>query len=139
MSDTITATFTTNSATGRAVTITQASDDTWTGGGLTVGPCTEAVAAGYFSAHTLDGDTAPAPVIPVVTTISALEFIRRFTTAELAALIAANPLWGYMVAAAGTIDVTDPVLVIYLQEAVTAGALTIARQARVLDLTQVSP
>lgn len=73
------------------------------------------------------------------TTISALDFIRRWTSAEQARLMAANPLWGVMVAAAGTVTVTDPAVVAYVQTAVADGIVTQARATQALDLSVASP
>ena len=71
--------------------------------------------------------------------IGALAFIERFTAAEQTALIAANPLWAIKIAAAGTIDTTNATLLADLQAAVTAGALTSARAAQVVNLGVSSP
>lgn len=79
----------------------------------------------------------PAP--PTPTRISALAFIQRFTPAEQAALQAANPMWGLQIAAAGTINVKDPLLLADMAQAVAAGKLTQARMTQILDLSQSSP
>jgi hypothetical protein len=81
----------------------------------------------------------PDPPAAPPTVITPLDFIRRFTLAEQTTLIAANPLWGIMIAAAGTIFVEDPMLQADLAQAVAAGLLTSARMAQVPDLTQASP
>jgi hypothetical protein len=94
-------------------------------------------------AMTVFGGMAPEgwtpPPAPPTTMITPLDFMRRFTTAEMQTLNAANPLWGMQVAAAGSIDVTDPVLLADIAAAVAAGALTQARMTQVLDLTKASP
>ena len=79
----------------------------------------------------------PPPVAP--TTIDSLDFINRFTTAEQTALMAADPLWGVQIAAAGMITVTNPQLLTEMQAAVAAGALTKARMTQVLNLAVTSP
>jgi hypothetical protein len=118
-------------------TVTGSPETGWTRGGATIGACSQAQAMSVFDGMAPSGWVPPAP--PPPTTIDALSFMRRFTPAELSALVAANPIWGFMVAAAGTITVTDPVLVTDMQEAVAAGALTQARMTQVLDLAVVSP
>ena len=82
---------------------------------------------------------ALAPPPPPVTTISALAFIGRFTTAEQSALMTANPMWGLQIAAAGTVDVTDPRVIAGIDAAVKAGALTQSRMTQILNLAVASP
>ena len=81
----------------------------------------------------------PAAAPPVPTTLPALTFLRRFTRVTQAAVFAANPLWALQIAAAGTIDVTDPTLLADIAAAVSAGLLTQAEADRALDLSQASP
>ena len=85
------------------------------------------------------GQAVYAPPPPPVTTISALAFIGRFTAAEQSALMSANPMWGLQIAAAGTVDVTDPRVIAGLDAAVKAGAITQARATQVLNLAVASP
>ena len=85
------------------------------------------------------GQTLYTPTLSAPTTISALAFIQRFTAAEQTALMAANSTWGVMIAAAGTIDVTNALLIAQMQAAVTAGALTQARVTQILNLADSSP
>ena len=118
-------------------TITQSEDGAWIRKGCTVGPCDAATALSAFNGMAPDGWSSPVP--PAPTTIASYEFILRFTPAEQSALMAANPLWGVLVAAAGTIDVTVPTFVAYLQAAVASGALTQARMTQVLNLAVASP
>lgn len=93
---------------------------------------TEAVPAAGHAVYT--------PSAPfVLTTIPALTFIDRFTAAEQAALMAANPVWAVEIAAAGTVTVTDKTLIADMTAAVTAGALTQARMSQVLNLAEASP
>jgi hypothetical protein len=86
-----------------------------------------------------DGRPIYAPTTIAPTTIDALSFIRRFTSAERLALMSADPVWGVMIAAAGQIDVTNAELISDIQAAVTAGGLTQARATQILDLTRASP
>ena len=81
----------------------------------------------------LGGPAGPA------TTISALDFIRRWMPAEQVALMAANPLWGILIVAAKEIDVTDPVVIADVQDAVTKNVVTQARADQVLNLSVASP
>ncbi len=85
------------------------------------------------------GQAVYAPPPAPITTISALAFIGRFTAAEQSAMMASNPMWGLQIAAAGTVDVTDPRVIAGLQAAVKAGVLTAARGAQVLNLAAASP
>ena len=90
----------------------------------------------------LQPDTGQAVYVPPpapVTTISALAFIGRFTTAEQSALMSANPMWGLQIAAAGTVDVTDPRVIAGIDAAVKAGALTQSRMTQILNLAIASP
>ena len=118
-------------------TVTGSPETGWTRSGVTVGPCSQEQALSVFDGMAPEGWISPAP--PPPTTIDALSFMRRFTPAELSALVAANPIWGFMVAAAGTINVADPTLVADIGLAVTAGAITQVRAVQVLDLAVVSP
>lgn len=86
-----------------------------------------------------DGRTIYQPAMPVPTTIGALAFIERFPPATLAPLMAANPVWGVLIAASQTINVTDPTLLGYMHAAVASGALTQAQMTQVLDLSIISP
>ena len=79
------------------------------------------------------------PIPPPPTTIGALAFIRRFTATEQGALMAVDPLWPVMIAAAGIVNVTDPTLTADLAQAVAGGLLTQARVAQILNLSAVSP
>jgi len=112
MSETITATFATNSSTGQMVTVMQAPDGTWTGGGLTCGPCAEASAAGYFAMHTLEGDTPPTPLVP--------------TTAQMAASV---PLWKIKIALNRTPNPLNPA-----QTMLAAASAVIAAQSADIEL-----
>ena len=115
MSETITATFATNSSTGQTVTVTQAPDGTWTGGGLTCGPCAEASAAGYFAMHTLEGDTPPTPLVP--------------TTAQMAAQVTSVPLWKIKIALNRTPNPANP-----SQTMLAAASAVIAAQSSDIEL-----
>jgi hypothetical protein len=79
------------------------------------------------------------PPVPTPTKLSALDFIRRFTAAERVTLVASDPVWGVMIAAAGQIDTTSVELMTDLQAAVSAGLLTQARMVQVLNLAVTSP
>ena len=114
MSET-TATFATNSATGRTVTVTQAANGTWTGGGLVLGPCSEAEATEYFATHTLDGDIAPTPPVP--------------TTAQMAAVIPSVPLWKIKIALNRTPNPANP-----SQTMLAAASAVIAAQSADIEL-----
>lgn len=83
------------------------------------------------------GAASVPPLSP--TTLPALAFLRRFTQVTQAAVFAANPLWALQIAAAGTIDVTDPTLLADIAAAVSAGLLTQAEADKALDLSQASP
>ncbi len=85
------------------------------------------------------GQAVYAPPAAPVTTISALAFISRFTPAEQSALMTANPMWGLQIAAAGTVDVTDPRVIAGIDAAVKAGALTQSRMTQILNLAIASP
>ena len=90
----------------------------------------------------LQPDTGQAVYVPPAkpqTTISALAFIGRFTTAEQSALTTANPMWGLQIAAAGTVDVTDPRVIAGIDAGVKAGALTQSRMTQILNLAIASP
>ena len=115
MSETITATFATNSSTGQTVTVTQAPDGTWTGGGLTCGPCAEASAAGYFAMHTLEGDTPPTPLVP--------------TTAQMVAQVTSVPLWQIKIALNRTPNPANP-----SQTMLAAASAVIAAQSSDIEL-----
>ena len=117
--------------------VTGSPESGWTRSGVTVGPCSQEHALSVFDGMAPEGWVAPPP--PTPTTISALDFIRRFPPATLGPLMAANPLWAVMIAAAGTITVTDPTLIANMQQAVAVGALTQAQMTQVLNLTKASP
>lgn len=85
------------------------------------------------------GQTVFVPAPPVPTTIASLAYIQRFTSAEQTALMAADPLWAVLTAAAGTIDVTNALLLTEMAAAVTAGLLTQARSTQILNLAVSSP
>lgn len=82
---------------------------------------------------------APAPAAP--TQLSSLDFLKRFTSDERAAIRATPALadWVSLATASTTIDVTDPLLLQGMAGAVAAGAITTARSAQILDLTHSSP
>ena len=107
----------------------------WWDGAAAYPPCSAATTACVADT----GQAVYAPPAPPPTTIGALAFLRRFSAAERAACLAANPAWGMQIAAAGTIDVTDPTLIADLAAAVAAGALTQARVMQVLNLNVTSP
>ena len=97
--------------------------------------CPDTVQANW----TYDGTTFVDPATVTPTTIAPLDFIRRFTAAEQSALMAANPLWGVLIAAAPVVDVTDAATTGGVQAAVVAGALSQARANQVLNLAVPSP
>lgn len=66
------------------------------------------------------------------TTIETGDFVARFTTQEIAAVMAWNPAMVFQVSSAKTIDVTSPRLRAGLAAAVAAGALTKARVDQLL-------
>ncbi len=125
---------------GRAVSFsTDGTTDTYAGGGITVsfpaGAGSQARALNTFNSMAPPGAIAtPTPI-----TIDAADFIARLTPAEQAAIVAADPLWAVKVAAAGTINVTDPVVIANANAAVAAGLLTAARAAQILNLAVTSP
>lgn len=87
---------------------------------------------------------APEPVMPPNIYIGPASFLARFTPAELTALAAADPTWGTVFNASvlengGKVDVTNATLVADLDAAATAGTLTTARVAKILNLAQSSP
>ena len=104
--------------------------------GLTIQQDTDASAFASFNGMAPDG-WAPPSAVP--TSLPALDFIRRFTDAERATLMAANPVWGVMIAAAGSVDAASPELLADLTRAVALGALTVQRIAQILDFSQASP
>ena len=106
-------------------------------GGMTLVNYTGSASCGVGYAWNGTDPVPPASATPTV--IPSLQFIRRMTAAEQTALMAANPAWGAMVAAANVINVTDPVVVGYLQTAVSDGAITQARATQVLNLAVASP
>lgn len=85
------------------------------------------------------GQTVFVPAQPPPTIITSLAFIQRFTSAEQTTLIAANPLWAIMIAAAGFIDVTDQLLLTNIAAAVEAALLTQSRSNQILNLAVPSP
>ena len=103
--------------------------------------CTQAQAAsaGPWDTIVSGALVVGTPPVAVQTTTSPLAFIQRFTSAEQSALMAANPLWGVLIAAVPVIDTTNALLIADMQAAVTAGTLTQARMTQVLNLSVTSP
>jgi hypothetical protein len=71
-------------------------------------------------------------------------FFDRFTTAELAALVANTTALAIIVkmlayGANRLLDTTDPVITGYMAQAVAAGLITSARSAQILNLAVNSP
>ena len=85
------------------------------------------------------GQAVYTPPPKKVTTIGALEFIDRLTPTEQAAFMSANPMWGLQIAAAGTVNVTDPRVITGMAAGVKDGAITQARVTQVLNLAVASP
>lgn len=79
--------------------------------------------------------------------IGSYDFIQRFTAAEQQAIVEASvaaggwqiALWLHMLAAAGTIDVTQPQVTDGMASLVSGGLLTAARSTQVLNLGTTSP
>jgi len=123
--------------------------DIWDGWSAPAGACVMVIEydghTGYTPPQGLlapvpyDGRAVFVPAQPTPTLIPSLAFIRRFTSAEVAAITAADPTWAFQVAAAGTISVTDPTLLANAAAAVAAGLMTQARVNQVLNLAVASP
>lgn len=86
-----------------------------------------------------DGRPQHALPQPAPTTISAYDFINRIPPTVQAAVMAAKPMWGVQLAAAGTIDVTNPTLLADFTAAVSAGLMTQAQATQILNLAEPSP
>ena len=121
-------------------TVTDRRDGSWKRGGVTLGsadyPVPQAVAQRVFNAMAPDG-WAPPQV--ATTTVPAGDFVERFTSAEVAALIQWNPSMVMRVTSAGTIDTGSQKLRVGFAAAVVAGKLTQARADQILDLSRQSP
>lgn len=118
--------------------VTDNGDGSYTRGGVTIVAPGRAGALAAFNGMAPDGYVFP--IVPVKT-LSSLAYLERFTNAELAGFLA-NPAAIHIVlkiTAAGTIDVTDPLLIARMQQAVTAGLLTAARRTQILNLAIASP
>lgn len=118
---------------GRAVTV---SGSTYSVPGIAITADNDATALATLNSMAPPGWSPPRDA---ENTIQALAFIERFTPAEQTTLMAANPLWGVQIAAAGIIDVTNAQLVTEMQAAVAQGALTQARMDQVRNLALASP
>ena len=124
---------------GTAYTCTGSGPVTCARGGLTISAPSEAVALNTFNGMAPPGWVAPAP--PAPTTLSALDFLKRFTSAERATIRGTPALadWVSLATAAITIDVTDPILLQGMSAAVSAGVITSQRSAQILNLSASSP
>jgi hypothetical protein len=73
--------------------------------------------------------------------IRAIDFLERFTAAELAAL-ASNATAAHIafkLAAPVVISATDPIVIGWMTQAVKAGLLTQARATRIMTFSEISP
>lgn len=103
--------------------------------------------AGWTQLAADDPRIAAFLAVPPPTQIASYAFIQRFATAEQQAIVQASQaaggwqivLWLHMLAAAGTVDVTQTAVTGGMAALVTAGLLTSARSAQVLDLAVASP
>lgn len=116
--------------------VTDLNNGMWQRGGITIGPMSQAKAQETMNAMQPDGYVAPS-VTPV--TISAIDFLARFTPAEAATLFVWNPSLVLQVSSAGMIDVTSPKLQLGIAAAVAAEKLTQARATQILNLAVPSP
>jgi len=90
------------------------------------------------------GYAAAVAAAAVQTRIGPGSFLKRFTSAELAALMNADPTWAAIYNAevmenGGMVDVTNSLLIADLTAAAAAGTLTAARVAQILNLSVASP
>lgn len=90
------------------------------------------------------GQTVYVPTQPTPTTIPVFAFFGRFTSAEFNGLMANSTAAGIIakMVAYGVqqpINVTDPIIAGYMAQAVSAGLLTSARSAQILNLAVSSP
>jgi hypothetical protein len=119
--------------------VTQVSPTQWQAGGTAVSAPNLAAALTTFAGMAPEGWQPPPP--PQQTIISTLSFVRRFTSAERAA-IRGSTLTGdllLLMTSAQEIDVSDPTIVGGIAGLVALGLITAPRGAQVLDLSQVSP
>jgi hypothetical protein len=89
-----------------------------------------------------DGRALWTPVQPEQsTTLSTLQFLRRFTAVERAAVRASSAAGDVtmLLAASQEVDVTDPATVAGMAGLVALGLITEPRRVQILDLTRVSP
>ncbi len=119
---------------GRTVTV---SGNTYSVSGVTVTAPNDTAALTVLNGMAPDGWAPPAAPS---TTISALAFVNRFTSAEQQA----NLLWAMQLSAAaastgGQIDVTNAELLAGMSQRVAAGTLTQARMTQILNLSVASP
>lgn len=127
---------------GRQLACTGSGPVTCSAGGVTItnGSLESVVAA--FNGLAPPGYQAPAPAL---TSIPPLDFMARFTPAEQSAIAtaaqgnAALMLFLLKMTAAAEVHPSDALTQAGVQAAVSAGLLTPARAAQVLDLSRASP
>jgi hypothetical protein len=120
---------------GRAVTVEGDGPFVGRAGGIAVEAADIEALRFSFDGLAPGGWSEPAPPRAV----PPLEFMRRMTDAEKAALISRFPIWAFELAAAQSIDPADPAVSSKMAAAVDAGAITRDRAAQVLDLSRASP